>query len=609
MALSQQDRLIRINDENFIVLSFSGDEAISSPFSFELLLATESNQITFDQLAGKNVTVSLHAGTAVQRYFNGMIVEFEPSDISKTDEKYSTYRALLTPNLWALKHCIDSRIFQEQTTPQIIEKVLNSGTLAAKNIKNVIDFRMDIVGSYPPRAYCVQYNESDLAFINRLCQDEGLFYYFEHTEKNHTLVFCNDSKRQPPFPGGAPATVTFHDLGGGTTDEEVITSLRATNKLNTGKYVTQDFNFTVPENDLMVTQVSEAQPVKGIGEHYEYPGGYEKAEGRGKALATVRRQAMDAHAVMLRGRGNSRGFMPGTKFGLKEHPLEFLNGKAYLLLKVRHEARQNFASGAGAGDSYFNVFTALPIDTVFRPERQTPKPVIAGSQTAIVKGPKGEEIYTDPYGRVKVKFHWDRNPDQKTDENLTCWIRVSQVWAGANYGAVYTPRVGQEVIINFLEGDPDRPIIAGRVYNGVNHPPFDPKVEKTKSTLKSNSSKNGESNNNEILFEDLTGREQFHTHAAKDRSEVVENDKTTEVKNNQKLTVQKNRSLIVVGNETVAVRSGQRKVSVGAHETHTNQANYQHTVSGNYTLRVNGNITIDASGTVTLIGAKVIINP
>ncbi|MBT8339535.1 MAG: type VI secretion system tip protein VgrG, partial [Desulfatitalea sp.] len=323
----------------------------------------------------------------------------------------------------------------------------------------------------------------------------------------------------------------------------------------------------------------------------------------------LRMEAIDARFLTLRGSANHRALTPGFKFDLDQYPVKEMNGKAYLLVKVHHEARQHFVSGETEGDRYFNVFECTPGTIAYRPERKTPKPVITGTQTAIVTGPKAEEIHTDEYGRVKVKFHWDRRTDQKGDGDMSCWIRVSQGWAGSGYGAVHVPRVGHEVIVSFLDGNPDRPVITGGLYHGHNRPPYTLPAEKTKSTLKTRSTKNGDDNHNEIRFEDLKDSEEFYTHAAKDRNEVVENDRSIEVKNDQTTQVKNNRAIIVSeGDERHQVQKGGREVSVKSDEKHLNSADFFHKVSGGYTLSVDGDITIDASGTVRINGAKVIIN-
>lgn len=612
MALSQDNRLIRIatplGEGTLVVLSFSGIEGISSDFNFTMQLASERNDITFDQLAGQNVTVGLRSSDGSERYINGIIVEFMAMETS-VKEGLSKYHAVMAPAFWLLKSCVDCRIFQDKATPDIINEVLGTGSLNTKGVVPKIDFRLDLSGTYPSKAYCVQYNESDFDFINRLCEHEGIFYYFEHANKTHTLVFGDKADVHKPYVNGSDNQVRFQGTVGGHLEKEVILALQPANRLISNWYMARDYNFTVPNNDMTVKKQTQVIQPKGQGEIYEYPGGYNVTGGEGNTLARVRMEAEDALARTLQGRASCRKFVPGCKFSLADHPIKEMNGKEYLLTRVRHEARQDFSTGASEGDAYFNLFSCIPHAVPYRTRRKTRRPVIASSQTAIVTGPKAEEIHTDAHGRVKVKFHWDRRNDEKGDGNMSCWMRVSQNWAGAKWGAMNIPRVGQEVVVSFLDGDPDRPIITGRVYHGLNKPPYDLPAEKTKSTIKSSSTKNGEGNFNEIRFEDLKGSEEFFTHAAKDRNELVENDMSTQVKRHQTIKVAQDRSLTVAsGNEKIAVSSGTREVSVKSNEKHANSANFDHGVSGNYTLKVNGNITIDASGTVTITGAKIVLN-
>ena len=609
MALSQDNRLVRIatplGDGALVVLSFSGIEGISKDFSFTMQLASEKNNITFEQLAGQNVTVGLRSSDGTERYINGIIIEFMPMETAVKDG-LSKYRAVMVPAFWLLRSCVDCRIFQDKSTPDIIKEVL--GSLKTKGVVPTIDFRLDLSGAYPSKAYCVQYNETDFDFINRLCEHEGIFYFFEHKNKKHTLVFADKADKHKPIEG-AEKELRFQGTTGGHLEKEVILALKSVDRLISNKYMARDYNFTVPNNDMTVKKDTQVANPKGQGEIYEYPGGYAATGGEGNTLAQVRMEAEDALAMTMQGRGTSRKFVPGYKYSLADYPIKAMNGKEYLLTKVRHEAKQDFSTGASEGDSYFNMFACIPHEVPFRAQRRVKKPVIPSSQTAIVTGPKAEEIHTDEHGRVKVKFHWDRRNDEKGDGNMSCWMRVSQNWAGAKWGAMNIPRVGQEVIVNFLDGDPDRPIITGRVYHGLNKPPYNLPADKTKSTIKSSSTKNGDGNSNEIRFEDLMGSEEFFTHAAKDRNEVVENDMSTEVKRHQTIKVENNRSVTVAsGNEKIAISSGSRDVTVKSNEKHVNSANFDHTVSGNYTLKVNGNITIDASGMVTISGAKIILN-
>lgn len=612
MAISQNNRLIRIatplGDNTFIVLSFAGIEEISELFSYKLELASERSDITFDELAGKNVTVAIRSSDKTERFFNGVIVSFSPAQISEK-EGYSKYSAVMQPALWMLTECQDCRIFQDQSVPDIIKAVLGQASLVAKGVKVKIDHRLELMGSYSPQKYCVQYNESDFAFMSRICENEGIFYFFEHENGKHTLVFVDAANKHKPYIAGKKEAVCFQKTMGANLKEEAITALQQHKKLTVGKYAARDYNFTIPDADMTVTKDTQHNSPTGQGEQYEYPGGYEKSAGRGQHLAKIRMEANDVRIHTLQGRSNCRGFVAGFKFALEKHPIKALNGKHYLFTKVRHEARQDFTAGASGGDIYYNIFFCIPHKIPFRSRRKTNKPLIVSSQTAIVTGPTAEEIHTDKHGRVKVKFFWDRRTDKNKDGNMSCWIRVSQNWAGGKWGTMHIPRVGQEVIINFLDGDPDRPIITGRVYHGQNMPPYDLPAEKTKSTIMSNSTKNGGGNFNEIRFEDLKGQEEIFTHAAKDQNEVVENNMATEVKANQAIKVEKDRAITVAsGSETVSVQSGGRTVSVKSNESHTNSANFDQKVSGNYTLKVNGNITIDASGIVKISGAKLILN-
>lgn len=612
MAISQNDRLIRIAtplaENTFIALSFAGMEEISKLFNFEVELASERSDITFDQLAGTNVTVGVKSSDGAQRFFNGVIVEFSPAVVSEKDG-YSKYSAVMRPAMWMLTQCYDCRIFQNKSVPDIIKEVLDQGSLGPKGVNGKIDYRLELTGSYDVHEYRVQYNESDHNFISRLCEDEGIFYFFEHENGKHTVVFADAAQNHKPYLNGSKETVDFQKTMGANLDKEVITAFAQHKKLSTGKYTARDYNFTIPDTDMTVTTATSQTSPVGQGERYEYPGGYEKSAGPGETLAKIRMAADDVRTHTLQGRSNCRGFVAGFKFALQKHPLKALNGKHYVFTRVRHEARQDFTTGTSSGDIYYNIFYCIPHEVPFRAQRNADKPLIVSSQTAIVTGPQAEEIHTDEHGRVKVKFFWDRRTDVKKDGNMSCWIRVSQNWAGGKWGAMHIPRVGQEVIVNFLDGNPDRPIITGRVYHGLNKPPYDLPAEKTKSTVMSNSTKNGNGNSNEIRFEDLKGSEEFFTHAAKDQNEVVENNITTKVKANQSITIEKNRSITVTGgNETLAVDSGGRTVTVKSNENHTNSANFSHNVSSNYTLKVNGNITIDASGIVKISGAKLILN-
>jgi type VI secretion system secreted protein VgrG len=615
MTLLQDDRLIRITtnlgENAFVVLSFTGTEKISGLFSFDLLLASEQNDITFEQLAGKHATVAIGSSNGDKRFFNGIITGFAPSRTS-TRQGYSQYRATLQPSAWLLTQCVDCRVFQNRNVPDIIKQVIASA--GQKGIVQTIDFRLALTGTYPTREICIQYNETDMAFIERLCETEGIFYYFEHQNGRHCLVFGDTADSHKPFAAGEKHTVPFHNALGAVMPGEGLRALQMENRLMTGKYSARDFNFTMPDLDMTVAKATLNTQPKSSGEIYEYPGGYQIPSSHGKSLAAVRIEARDARMHTLDGQSDCRAFSAGFTFALKGHPMAALDGKTYLLIQVQHICHQHFAPGAGA-DSYCNSFLCQPRAIAFRSQRNRPRPLIAGSQTAIVTGPPSEEIHTDKHGRIKVKFHWDRRSDEYGDGNMSCWIRVSQTWAGGKWGAMNIPRVGQEVIVTFLDGDPDRPIISGRVYNSKNQPPYNLPADKTKSTLMSNSTKNGQGNFNEIRFEDLTGAEEFFTHAAKDQNEVVQNDMSTHVMNDQRITVDNNRTKKVdvdqsetIGkNKTISVGNDHGE-TIGGNKSMNVTGRHDETIGSDMKLKVKGSSTHTVSKakteTVTLASAE-----
>jgi type VI secretion system secreted protein VgrG len=611
MSFSQIDRLIRIKtplaDETFVVLAFTGTESICKPFLFDLRLASQSPDIACEQLIGKNVTVAIRSGDRTERFFNGIIIAFAPA-VAGPNEGCHEYAAVMAPALWKLTQCYDCRIFQDLTVPQIIAEVLGTAGSGTKKIKTPIDFRME-TGTHPKREFCMQYNESDYDFIGRLCEDEGLFYFFEHQNDKHIIVFGDKPSNHKPHAQGPRQTICFQRTLGALFDKEVVTGLQPQNRLTVAAFTTREYNFRWPTNAMQVARATQQPNPNSEGERYEYPGGYDtEADGAPRALARIQEQ--DARLCAIFGSGNCRSFCPGYLFTLKDFLIASMNGKEYLLTSVTHEAIQALDSGAGEADSYANEFVCMAHAIAYRPQRRTPKPVMAGNLTAIVTGPSGKEIHTDENGHrmVKVRFAFDRRDESKRNGDMSCWMRVSQGWAGNSSGAIFIPRIGQEVLVAFIDGDPDRPIIVGRVYHGLNKAPHCGTREETKSAIMSASTPKGRGRYNEICFEDLTDAEVFSTHAAKDQNEVVENDLCTTVKRHQQLTVEQNRTVTVnKGDESIQI-GGARTLRVQNNESHANSAGFAHKVAADYVLKVNGNITIDASGLVTITGAKIILN-
>ena len=460
MAIAQQHRRIAISTplgkDVILLRGFSGSEAISQLFHFDLDLLSENDSIKFQDVVGKNVTLRIYDTDGAQRYWNGFISRFSQG---AQDRRLTAYRAQMVPWLWFLTRTADCRIFQNQKAPDIIQKIFKDLGFS--------DFKLRLYGDFVTRDYCVQYRETDFNFVSRLMEEEGICYYFEQQDGKHTLILANDPAAHEPCPHQKTARYDFR--GGSVVYEDVITEWQYQEEFRPGKWTQTDYNFETPSSSLAVT-ASGKNPY----EIYEYPGSHQ-VRPAGESLAKIRLQEQATPTAVFPGAGGCRYFSPGYQFTLQDHYRSDMN-QAYLLTSVRHMASHGAGyqvGGAGSGSdepTYRNSFECIPFSTPYRPARVTPEPFVQGCQTAVVVGPGGEEIYTDKYGRVKVQFHWDR--EGKKNENSSCWIRVSHPWAGQGWGAISIPRIGQEVIVDFLEGDPDQPIIVGRVYNAEQMPPF-----------------------------------------------------------------------------------------------------------------------------------------
>jgi type VI secretion system secreted protein VgrG len=545
-----------LGQDKLLLKAVSGEEQISGLFHFRLEMVSEDQKIDFSAIVGKQITVTLLLNDGTKRYINGVVSRFRQED---SHIRLTTYYAEIHPWLWMLTKTRDCRIFQNKTVPQIVRSVFDE--LGFK------DYRDNLKGTYPSLDYCVQYDESAFNFVSRLMEGAGIFYFFEHEEDKHTLVLGDDADAHKTCPGLKEARYQQSSIP--HTDDHVITRCSIEEQVVTGKFAHDDFNFETPSTDLKV-EVTGAGSEMGI---YEYPGGFLK-KGDGEKIANLRLEACEHPGKTLRGEGHVRAFTSGYKFDLKNHYRTDAN-KTYVLRSVSIAATQ---------ESYTNSFEAFPVDVPFRPQRVTPKPVITGTQTAIVVGKSGEEIWTDKYGRIKVQFHWDQKG--KNDENSSCWIRVDYGWAGKGWGGIFLPRIGQEVIVSYLEGDPDRPLVTGALYNAQQVVPYTLPAEQTKSTIKSNTSKGGQGFN-EIRFEDKKDSEEIYFHAQKD----------------QLIEVLNNRTKTVTKNETNTIK-GTRDQTVTGNETHTDEANFTHKVTGNYELKVTGNLTIDVTGSITVKSAQ-----
>lgn len=557
----------------FWLESLAGAEYLSEPFLFELSMLTEQDFVDPSALVGKPAHVTLVDGDGNKRYIHGIMTRFSQ------DQRRCT--ADLRPWIWMLSLTSDCRVFQNKAVPDILAAVFDDCGQS--------EYRRDLALSYSTIDYCVQFQETAFDFVSRLMEEAGIAYYFDHSESAHTLVMLDDPSKYPACPhADSLPFLPLHDDRDWLTDQR-ISSASLSRRVASAKFQTDDYNFVTPSTEIKATAGNGSWRV------YEYPGRY-SAKNEGDAVARRRMEEIEALVKQLSGTSPMRHMTAGATFTMAKHPSDAFNGK-YALYSVHHVARRG---------EYGNSFVAFPADVPFRPARRTARPRVAGSQTAIVVGPAGKEIWTDQYGRVKVQFHWDQNGTK--DENSSCWVRVAQNWAGTSWGAFALPRIGQEVVVSFLDGDPDRPLVTGCVYNGDNPVPYTLPGEQTKTTLKSNSSQGG-GGFNEIRFEDAKDSEQIFIQAQKDmlvkilhdRTETVDHDDTITVKNDRKLTVSEGSATFTVskGNETHSVE-GTRSVTVGKAETHSNKAAFSQDVEGNFTLEVDGNITIKASGTVTI---------
>lgn len=554
MPYTQENRLIAIEtslgEDVFLLQGFTGREAVSRLFNFHLDLLSEKNSISFQDVVGQKITIRVTHFDGSERYFHGHVSRFAQSG---ADARFTHYQMEVVPWLWFLTRNADCKIFQNMSIPDIIQKVFKD--------RGFQDFRSSLTGTYEPREYCVQYRETDFNFVSRLMEQYGIFYFFQHEESKHTLVLGDSPSVFQACPGQSNVR---YDLATSALDtSDVINGWHMEQELRTGKYSLTDYNFETPSTSLL----SGEPTVVNVGgnsayEIYDYPGEYLN-QTQGGALSKLRMQEEEASHLVVSGSGLCRAFTSGYTFEIEEHFRSDMNG-TYLLTEVQHVATVGGSyslDGGGAGESYSNHFTCIQSSVPFRPARITPKPFVQGPQTALVVGKSGEEIWVDKYGRIKVQFYWDR-VGQK-NEDSSCWIRVSQPWAGKGWGSMWIPRTGQEVIVSFLEGDPDRPIITGRVYNAEQDVPYPLPDHQTVSTFKSRSSKSGgTANYNEIRFEDKKGDEQIFINAEKDMDQRVENDSREFIGANRHLIVTTDQKEKVGGDLHIKV-DGNRNEKIG----------------------------------------------
>ena len=592
------------------VLDLSFYEALSEPYGAELRITVGDPHFDGAAVLGKDVVLILDRGGSVQRRITGIVREVREGGQAIDEaavEGGVQLGLVVVPALWMLSRRRDTRIFQDMKVPEILDAVLN-GALGAYGRK----VKLSLSATYPKREYCVQYQETDLDFAHRLMEEEGIFYAFDHEGDVESMILLDASDAAPAIEHPAGGIVRYVPHNMATRSEEAAHLVHRRHRTTETSVVIGDWDWT--RATMPFSQEQRGEDAMGRDresyEHghgrspsiYDYSGTSYGAED-GIRQAGVRLEAHERDTVTIEGVSRVTGLAPGKKLDLSGHDVLGVDGE-YLVVRVIHQnvAAESLlgAAPAESADDYHNRFECIPLATPWRPQRQTPKPRVSGLQTAVVTGPGGEEIHVDEHGRIKVQLHWDRVG--VNNEKSSCWIRVEQGWAGAGWGFWWVPRIGMEVVVQFVDGDPDRPLVTGSVYNATNPTPYSLPDEKTKSTIKSNSSLGG-AGFNEFRYEDKAGSEEIFTHAEKDYNEVVEHDHTTLVHNDQTNTVDNDQTQLVKANQVETVH-GKQTMTVDGNRTVHVKTNFDETVDGTETRTVTGDVTesFDANETRTITG-------
>jgi len=593
------------NDLRFSRMRVS--EGVSRLFEIEIEAVSPKGDISPKALLGKSVTVEVTFADDKKRWYNGYVTRF---GLGPTEGRYYAYRMTLRPWLWFLTRTTDCKIFQSKSVPAILKDVFHDEDTAA------VAWRLGNAGAYKDWDYCVQYRESDFNFVSRLMEQEGIYYFFEHRDGAHELVVIDDKGQHKldtgvnGKPGAGAGTYSFVSSGRGQLySRDHVAEWYGEEDIQPGDFVLQEYHFEAPARDVKVKRLPEhvATHAKPKYEIFDFPGDYDSVD-EGELYVAQRAEELNAQARRFHGSGPLTTFRGGAKFKLVDHSRDDQNGE-YLLLSTDYEYHDpSHEAGDQEGSRFTCRFTAIPAKQQYRPPRVTPRPLIHGIQSAVVTGPGGEEIHTDKYGRVKVQFHWDRYG--KKNDHTSCWLRVAFLAAGGRFGFVSIPRIGWEVIVSFMEGDPDRPLITGVVYNGANMPPWDLPGNKTQWGMLSRSTKGaGAANANALRFEDKKGAEQVWLHAEKNQDIEVENDethwvghdRTKTIDHDETVHVKHDRTETVDNNETITIH-GQRTETVDKNETITIHMNRTETVDLNEAVTVIGNRdhTVQASESLTV---------
>ncbi|WP_275266976.1 type VI secretion system Vgr family protein [Pantoea ananatis] len=532
---------VQLPAQGLLFRRLSGSEALSQSFVLQAELLSTDARIDRKSLLGKPVTFTLPTDgllSAVNpRYINGKITQIGVRSEELGGVRYAVYGLTVESDLWPMKRDRNLRIFQSQTVPQIVQTLLK---------EYGVNVETRLAGSYRVWEYCVQYQESSFDFISRLMELEGIYYFFRHEADKHTLVLCDAPDQHQAFPGYE--TIAYHVTpSGGSVTEEGVSQWALSESVTPGMYSTDDYDFRKPNAWMLQARQNPVSPTPGSVDVYDWPGRFVE-HGHGEYYARIRQEVWQVEHHMVSGSGTATGIAPGYTFSLLNAPHFSDNGK-YLVTSAHYDFEENSYASGDAGATRHNIdFTVLPAAVTYRAKPETPWPRTHGPQTAKVVGPKGESIWTDKYGRVKVKFHWDRLA--KGDDTSSCWVRVSSAWAGQGFGGVQIPRVGDEVVVDFINGDPDRPIVTGRVYNEASMPPWDLPGDATRMGFMTRSKDGHQANASYLFFEDKPGGELLNMHAEKDMNISVENDKTVAIDGSRTTTIGKEQNDEVTGDAT-----------------------------------------------------------
>jgi type VI secretion system secreted protein VgrG len=595
MNFQQLTRLAHVTSplgpDVLLLKDLSGGDELGRLFNYDLQLTSVDGAIDLNQLLGKPMSVALQLAGGNQRYFHGVVAR-----CSQNVERgqFASYQVSLRPWLWLLTRTSDCRIFQHQTIPQIIKQVFRDLGFS--------DFEDALSRPYREWEYCVQYRETSFDFVSRLMEQEGIYYFFRHEKDRHVLVLADAyGAHQTVF---GYESVPYFPPDGQHRERDHIDDWRLAQEVQPGSLELNDYDFQRPAASIEVRSAMPRPHTAGDYPLYDYPGTYVQSQD-GEHYARTRLEALQSLHERVELSGNARGLGSGHLFSLSGFGRQDQN-REYLIVGARYYvALESLESGSGTTGLQFECgLTCIDARQSFRPLANTSRPVVKGPQTARVVGPEGEEIWTDQYGRVKVHFYWDRH--DQSNENSSCWIRVSQAWAGKNWGAMQIPRIGQEVIVSFLEGDPDRPIITGRVYNAEQTVPYDLPANATQSGMKSRSSKGGTpANFNEIRMEDKKGAEQLYIHAERNQDIVVEADESHSVGHDRIKSIGHDET-VLIGNNRVRIVKQEDVLAVGKSKTDSISQSYVIEVGENLRLVCGASVLeLNASGQINLSGVQI----